>query len=281
MLVHEPKKNFYRKFLYEPFPVESQLLKDDAVLYDQLNAEIAGGSVQNRTDAVNFLTWSFFFRRLPQNPSFYGLENTSDDGVVEFLLTLVDKAFSALVDAKCAVVVEGDGIASTKLGEVVSRFYMSYRTGYLFHTRASTVVSLEDCIRLLSDACEFDEVPVRHNEEELCRALAKFCPWKVDQLALDDPHVKTFLLLQARLQNIRLPIQDFVSDTTSVMQQMPRLTSALITVLKERKVNLEKDILKKLEQMYSGKNSRKKGGKTTKKKNNYPGALSDLRAVKK
>jgi len=270
VLVHEPKKNFYRKFLYEPFPVESQLLKDDAVLYDQLNAEIAGGSVQNRTDAVNFLTWSFFFRRLPQNPSFYGLENTSDDGVVEFLLTLVDKAFSALVDAKCAVVVEGDGVASTKLGEVVSRFYMSYRTGYLFHTRASTVVSLEDCIRLLSDACEFDEVPVRHNEEELCRALAKFCPWKVDQLALDDPHVKTFLLLQARLQNIRLPIQDFVSDTTSVMQQMPRLTSALITVLKERKVNLEKDILKKLEQMYSGnKRHRTKGGKTTKKKNKY------------
>ena len=26
ILVHEPKKQFYRKFLYEPFPVESHLL---------------------------------------------------------------------------------------------------------------------------------------------------------------------------------------------------------------------------------------------------------------
>ena len=25
ILVHEPKKNFYKKFLYEPFPVESSL----------------------------------------------------------------------------------------------------------------------------------------------------------------------------------------------------------------------------------------------------------------
>jgi replicative superfamily II helicase len=26
ILAHEPKKNFYRKFLYEPFPVESKLM---------------------------------------------------------------------------------------------------------------------------------------------------------------------------------------------------------------------------------------------------------------
>jgi activating signal cointegrator complex subunit 3 len=37
--VHQPKKNFYRKFLYEPFPVESQL-KD--VMHEHFNAEIAG-----------------------------------------------------------------------------------------------------------------------------------------------------------------------------------------------------------------------------------------------
>ena len=86
---------------------------------------------------------------------------------------------------------------------------------------------LEPLLRILADSPEFDEVPVRHNEDQLCGELAKFCHWKVDSLALDDPHTKTFLLLQAKHQGINLPIQDFVTDTSSVMQQMPRLVQAL------------------------------------------------------
>ena len=37
VFVHDVKKHFYKKFLYEPFPVESSLL---GVLPDHLNAEI-------------------------------------------------------------------------------------------------------------------------------------------------------------------------------------------------------------------------------------------------
>lgn len=40
VLVHDQKKNFYKKFLYEPFPVESSLLD---VLPDHLNAEVVAG----------------------------------------------------------------------------------------------------------------------------------------------------------------------------------------------------------------------------------------------
>lgn len=40
VLVHDQKKNFYKKFLYEPFPVESSLL---GVLPDHLNAEVVAG----------------------------------------------------------------------------------------------------------------------------------------------------------------------------------------------------------------------------------------------
>ncbi len=45
VMVHDLKKAFYKKFLYEPFPVESSLL---SVLPDHLNAEIVAG-------------WFFFF----------------------------------------------------------------------------------------------------------------------------------------------------------------------------------------------------------------------------
>ena len=38
--IHDQKKHFYKRFLYEPFPVESNLL---AVLTDHFNAEIVAG----------------------------------------------------------------------------------------------------------------------------------------------------------------------------------------------------------------------------------------------
>ena len=45
ILVHEPKKQFYKKFLYEPFPVESSL---HGVLHDHFNAEIVGGTIKSK-----------------------------------------------------------------------------------------------------------------------------------------------------------------------------------------------------------------------------------------
>jgi activating signal cointegrator complex subunit 3 len=44
IMVHEPKKGFYKKFLYEPFPVESALHNQ---LADHLNAEIVNGTVES------------------------------------------------------------------------------------------------------------------------------------------------------------------------------------------------------------------------------------------
>lgn len=45
IFVHEPKKNFIKKFLYEPFPVESSLPQQ---LHDHFNAEIVAGTVASK-----------------------------------------------------------------------------------------------------------------------------------------------------------------------------------------------------------------------------------------
>ena len=53
--------------------------------------------------------------------------------------------------------------------------------------------------RLLADAYEFSELPVRHNEDGLNADLAHTLPWGLP--AHEDPgsaHVKTYLLLQVR-----------------------------------------------------------------------------------
>lgn len=78
VFVQEEKKNFFQKFLYEPFPVESTL---DEQLTDHLNTEIAHGAIKSTQECVESLKWTYFYRRLAKNPSFYDLENTTDEEI--------------------------------------------------------------------------------------------------------------------------------------------------------------------------------------------------------
>lgn len=106
VLVHDVKKNFYKKFLYEPFPVESSLLE---VLPDHLNAEIVAGTIQTKQEALDYLTWTYFFRRLHQNPTYYNLETLESEDVNTFLSSLVQRALNVLGEAYCIRVDEVSG----------------------------------------------------------------------------------------------------------------------------------------------------------------------------
>ena len=71
LMCHAPRKEYYKKFLFEPFPVESHL---DHALHDHIAAEIVAKVITNKQDAVDYLTWTFFYRRLAQNPNYYNLQ---------------------------------------------------------------------------------------------------------------------------------------------------------------------------------------------------------------
>ena len=38
------------------------------VLADHLNAEIVAGTISSKQDAMDYITWTYFFRRLVMNP---------------------------------------------------------------------------------------------------------------------------------------------------------------------------------------------------------------------
>ena len=100
VLVHDVKKGFYKKFLYEPFPVESSLL---TVLADHMNAEVVAGTIASRQDALDYITWTFFFRRLVQNPTYYGMEEQGEDGLNAFLSGVVGRALDQLEESTSLV----------------------------------------------------------------------------------------------------------------------------------------------------------------------------------
>lgn len=189
------RQNFYRKFLYEPFPVESSL---HGVLHDHINAEVSGGTICSRQDAVDFLTWTFFFRRLLANPSYYGLEDSSAEGIHAFLVDLVDGVLTELQESGCLTIDSADGtdadddgaatvytaatpatevmaaytgaagveaarlrarVAPTVLGHVASAYYLHYRTVSLMEDSLEAGMREPALTRLLCDAHEFDELP--------------------------------------------------------------------------------------------------------------------------
>jgi len=65
-------------------------------LAEHFNAEVAAGTIGSKQDAVDYLTWTFFFRRLLQNPSYYGLGDTDEEDVNAFLSGLVEDNLAAL-----------------------------------------------------------------------------------------------------------------------------------------------------------------------------------------
>lgn len=308
ILVHEPKKQFYRKFLYEPFPVESQL---KGQLADHLGAEIAGGAIASRHDAVDYLTWTYLFRRLLHNPTYYGCEDTSDEGLRAFLYGLVDETVAALAASGCvltgaaaaaelaaadpAAAAAGgagwaggaaggtaaralpkaeDALAPTTLGRVCSFYYLHHMTVRTFAAAfgaalpaavsavggagagavsgaGGAVVAMSsggapivagaaangdvmELARLMCEASEFAALPVRHNEDELNVGLAEDLPWAIGPAdSYGSPHVKAFLLLQARMCRVPLPIVDYANDTKAVMDNAARVLNAMIDIAGE------------------------------------------------
>lgn len=242
IFTQESKKAFYKHFLHTGFPVESTLHK---VLDNHLGAEISAGTIATKQDALDYLTWTFFFRRLHKNPSYYGLEISAEEHntmaaqaiAQDFMIDLVDKSLGELAESSCVVFDSATGeVDSTPFGKIMSYYYLSHKTVRYLMSHAKPNPTFHDVFSWLCSATEFDELPVRHNEDLINAELARNLPLSVESmgdLPLWDPHVKAFLLLQAYMSRIDLPISDYVGDQTSVLDQGIRIIQASIDIMAE------------------------------------------------
>ncbi|CAH8598661.1 unnamed protein product [Heterobilharzia americana] len=232
IMVQNSKKTFYKRFLYEPFPVESYLLH---VLPDHLNAEVVAGTITTMQEALDYLTWTFFFRRLYSNPCYYGLEECEQKSVNNFLSGIITSACQQLTDSSCLQKdeINEQRLISTPLGRLASYYYLSHLTIKLFTTTIRSTSSVHDLLKVLSSAHEYFLLPVRHNEDEMNKVLASQLPLPAIG-AMDCPHTKTHLLFQAHFSRIEeLPIVDYRTDTRSVLDQAIRILQAMLDVSAE------------------------------------------------
>ncbi|KAI9721013.1 MAG: hypothetical protein M1812_002492 [Candelaria pacifica] len=240
IFTQDAKKAFYKHFLHTGFPVESSLHN---VLDNHLGAEISNETIATKQDALDYLTWTFFFRRLHKNPSYYGLEISAEEHNTiaaqslanDYMIEMVDKSLEELAESGCIKVHSNGDVDSTPMGKIMSYYYLSHKTIRHLLKHAKRDATFEEVLSWMCCATEFDELPVRHNEDLINAELSTHLPLKADALGLPmwDPHVKAFLLLQAHMDRIDLPISDYVGDQNSVLDQSIRIIQASIDVLTE------------------------------------------------
>ena len=97
-------------------------------LHDNLNAEIVAGIIENKQDAVDYLTWTFKYRRLTQNPNYYNLQGVSHRHLSDHLSELVENTLSDLESSKCVAIEDDMDLSPLNLGMIASYYYISYTT---------------------------------------------------------------------------------------------------------------------------------------------------------
>nr|CAI5865606.1 unnamed protein product [Callosobruchus analis] len=232
LMCQNSKKDFFKKFLSDPLPVESHL---DHRLHDHFNAEIVTKTIENKQDAVDYLTWTFLYRRLTQNPNYYNLQGVSHRHLSDHLSELVESTLSDLEQSKCISIEDEIDCIPLNLGMIAAYYYINYTTIELFSLSLNSKTKIRGLLEIISSAAEYEDIPVRHHEQNVLRQLAQKLPNKPTasgggQPKYNDPHIKTNLLLQAHLCRLQLGTE-LQRDTEIVLSKAIRLIQACVDVL--------------------------------------------------
>ncbi len=167
-----------------------------------------------------------------------------------------------LARASCLQCVDDFHLLATPRGKIAAQYYLQYKTIRVFSdllplprpyrgNEEEGGAAFGQLLRIVCQAAEYDELPVRHNEDLANQALERVLPLPVNEVGVqggedeaaaaatqgrmpqrweyDDPHAKAFLLLQAHLERVdSFPVQDYKTDTISVLDQTIRILQALI-----------------------------------------------------
>ncbi|CAF1188389.1 unnamed protein product [Adineta steineri] len=221
------KKDFFKKFLYEPLPIESHL---DHCLHDHFNAEIVTKTVENKQDAVDYLTWTLLYRRMTQNPNYYNLQGVSHRHLSDHLSELVENTLGDLEQSKCITIENEMDTSPLNLGMIAAYYYINYRTIELFSKSLTSKAKIKTLLDIVGNAAEYEHIPIRHHEDSILKQLSTRLPNKLTNVKFNDPHVKANLLLQAHLSRIQLSAE-LQKDTDEILIKAIRLIQACVDVL--------------------------------------------------
>ncbi|SPJ08848.1 pre-mRNA-splicing helicase BRR2, putative [Plasmodium sp. DRC-Itaito] len=169
------KKEYYKNFIYEPLTVESNI-EDN--LPNFLNNEIVMSTIENYQDAIDWLTWSFFYRRIKKNPNYYGLNGISNEHISDYLSEIIENNMEILSFANCINIEETMDIKPCNLGIISSFYNLDYHIIHFFNQYILSLKTLKKS-RIFEIICLsniFNDILKIHNYDiYLCLKIAQAC----------------------------------------------------------------------------------------------------------
>ncbi|KAK3066782.1 Pre-mRNA-splicing helicase BRR2, partial [Teratosphaeriaceae sp. CCFEE 6253] len=228
LMCPDVKKNYYRKFLGEALPIESQL---QGYLHDAFVTEISTKTIESTQDAVDWTTYTYFYRRLLANPSFYGLADTSHEGLSTYLSEQVESTLKDLSDAKLVEIDEDeDTVAPLNAAMIAAYYNISFITMQTLLLSLKRTTKLKGILEIVTAATEFEDIQIRRHEEGVLQRIYDRVPVKLGEVNFESPHFKAFVLLQAHFSRMQLPT-DLAKDQEIVLKKVLGLLSACADVL--------------------------------------------------
>lgn len=240
LVMTSPKmKEYYKKFLAESLPIESFMYFH---LHDLFTTEISSSVIQSKQDCVDLIAYTYFYRRLYANPSFYGVKDTSAYGISAYLTELVE---NSLQDLQKSSIIEIEEVeeADTEVDEqnelitplngcyISSHYNVSFLTMHMFLSSLSGSSTLRDVLETLSRATEFDDIPVREEDLSMVLKLHNRVPLKTSGVIEGNLlATKVFVLLQLYFSRSYIPI-DFKPDLKIILKKAIPLINAIIDIL--------------------------------------------------
>jgi pre-mRNA-splicing helicase BRR2 len=228
LMLPQVKREYYKKFLNEALPVESHLHN---FLHDAFVTEVSTKMIESGDDAINWTTFTYFYRRLLANPSYYSLTDPTHDGLSRYLSDLVESTLKDLTEAKIIEFDEEDGSVAPQNAAMIAAYYnISYITMQTFLLSLSARTKLKGILEIVTSATEFESIQIRRHEEGILRRIYDRVPVKMSEPVYDSPHFKAFVLLQAHFSRMQLPV-DLGKDQEVIITKVLSLLSASVDIL--------------------------------------------------
>ncbi|RMX47508.1 hypothetical protein pdam_00002126 [Pocillopora damicornis] len=235
ILCQASKKEYFKKFLYEPLPIESHL---DHCLHDHFNAEVVTKTVENKQDAVDYLTWTFLYRRMTQNPNYYNLQGVTHRHLSDHMSDMVENTLNDLEQSKCLSIEDEMDVSPLNLGMIAAYYYINYTTIELFSVSLNAKTKLRGLIEIISSAYEYERLPIRHHEDTTLKQAMRLVQACVDVLSSNgwlSPALAAMELAQM--------VTQAMWSKDSYLKQIPHFSSEIIKRCVDKGVESVFDIM--------------------------------------
>lgn len=188
---------------------------------------------------MDWITWTFLYRRISQNPNYYNLAGRTGQHINDYLSELIETTVDELHKAKCVQYKDEDEmeLEPANLGRIAAYYYIKYQTIELFAKNLEDEQTLSQkkmrfLLDVLSKSAEYEDVPIRQGEANLLSALTPYLTYPLEEGATNNntPDAKTNILLQCHFNRTALSA-DLRIDQRYILEQSVKLVHAMVDVI--------------------------------------------------